>query len=79
MFNFNPANPQYQRGIFLASIYACAFAGLIVSVGDFGKQEHALSFWQRFVTRNVDDFFCITQEDIKRISEEKKKTPPTKK
>jgi hypothetical protein len=70
---FNPGNPQYRRGVFLASVYCTTLSGIIVSMCDFGKQEHVLSPFQRLVTKEIDKLFDITEQDIINISEKNKK------
>lgn len=73
---FHPNSPRYQRGVFLASIYMCAIAGVSISMGDFGKQEHILTPWQKFVTRQVDSYFGVTETQIQEMHQKRKPTNP---
>lgn len=69
---FHPNSPRYQRGIILSSIYMTAIAGFGVSMGDFGKQEHILTPWQKFLTRQIDSYFGITEAQIEERIQQRK-------
>lgn len=64
---FNPGNPRYRRGVFLFSIYAGTITGFIVSLADFGTQEHILSGYQNFVHRTIDNYFDITSDELNQV------------
>ena len=69
---FYPGSPRYQRGVFLASIYMCVIASTAVSMSDYGRQEHVLSGWQRFVNRNIDTYFGINEKYLEEQLEKRR-------
>ena len=69
---FYPNSPRYQRGVFLASIYMCVIASTTVSMSDYGRQEHVLTGWQKFVNRNIDNYFGIDEKYLKEQLEKRK-------
>ena len=61
---FNPANPQYRRGVSLLSVYICTLVGANVLMSDFGSQEHVFSPLHRYVNKKLDTFFNVQDSDI---------------
>ena len=64
MKSFNPANPQYRRGVSLLSVYLCTLVGTSVLMSDFGSQEHVFSPVHRYINKRMDAFFKVQESDI---------------
>ena len=63
---FNPANPQFRRGVLLFSIAASSAVGTNILLTDFGSQEHVFSPLHRAINPRIDALFGVTAEDLKR-------------
>jgi len=69
---FNPGSPSYKKKVFLASIYLCVFVGFTTSMSDFGKQEHVLTGYQRYIIRTLDRYYKVTDAELDALKEKKK-------
>jgi hypothetical protein len=63
---FNPANPQFRRGVLLASIVGSSAVGFNILLTDFGSQEHVFSAAHRFLNPKIDALFGVTEEHLKK-------------
>lgn len=61
---FNPGDARYRRIVTLTSIYASAAVAVHTIMIDFGKQEHIFTGIQRYITKKVDNYYEITEEEI---------------
>ena len=62
---FNPANPQFRRGVFLLSVVGSVAVGTNILLTDFGAQEHVFSPVHRFLNPRVDALFGVTEEELR--------------
>ena len=64
--SFNPANPQFRRGVLLFSIAASSVVGTNILLTDFGSQEHVFSPLHRAINPRIDALFGVSEDDLKR-------------
>lgn len=64
---FNPGDARYRRLVTITSIYASVAVAAHTIMIDFGKQEHIFTDIQRYLTKKVDNYYGITDEDVKRL------------
>lgn len=70
---FNPISQSYNKKVFLTSVYLCVFVGFTTSMSDFGKQDHVLTSYQKYMIRTIDRYYKITDAEVDAVKEQKKK------